>query len=308
MFLYSFCANGDLFLFSTLHQAYEQETELHRRARLLAVGERATAEENLHKTENSLKRTRAKFSELLKEMRVVQTNAERAGDKLNEAIMEADAMMRASERVQECQRKYSKQVIANLTIKLKTTRAKANALNSANVKLRNLRASEKKKKDTERSSWPFSRLGPAVQNLIHSSHLDAAKAIEAKDQVEVDSRKAIAALQDAKSCIMRELELTNEKLKSSLAILARPENQPMNWVEKLGKRGTRYDVLIVEMGIQLMSSELSAAQAVYALTVFMMKTYPDLEPGVDYRIPGESTMKEWAESIYEVDIHRQLSI
>jgi len=57
------------------------------------------------------------------------------------------------------------------------------------------------------------------------------------------------------------------------------------------------------MGIQLMSSELSAPQAVYALTVFMMKTYPKLEPGVDYRVPGESQFKEWAEAIYEVSPH-----
>jgi hypothetical protein len=49
-----------------------------------------------------------------------------------------------------------------------------------------------------------------------------------------------------------------------------------------------------------MSLELSVPQAVYALTVFMRKTYPDLKPNVDYRIPGESTFKEWGESVYEI--------
>jgi hypothetical protein len=49
-----------------------------------------------------------------------------------------------------------------------------------------------------------------------------------------------------------------------------------------------------------MASELLASQAVYCLMIFMTKTHPDLVEGVDYRIPGESVLKEWAESIYDV--------
>ncbi len=57
-----------------------------------------------------------------------------------------------------------------------------------------------------------------------------------------------------------------------------------------------YTTFIKEMDIQLMASELSAAQAVYCLSVFMLKTDPSsLVPDVDYRIPGGSSFKEWGE-------------
>jgi hypothetical protein len=52
----------------------------------------------------------------------------------------------------------------------------------------------------------------------------------------------------------------------------------------LGKKGHRYNMYLEEMGMQLIASELSTSQAVYCLTVFMMKTHPDLVAGVDYRI------------------------
>ena len=54
------------------------------------------------------------------------------------------------------------------------------------------------------------------------------------------------------------------------------------------------------MGVQLMASEISACQAVYCLTVFMMKTHPDLTPGVDYRVPGDSVFKERGECTYDL--------
>ena len=70
----------------------------------------------------------------------------------------------------------------------------------------------------------------------------------------------------------------------------------------LGKKGHRYIMYVKEMGMQLMiASELSASQAVYCLTVFMMKTHPDLIVAVvDNHTPGEYPSKEWAESIYDV--------
>ena len=97
---------------------------------------------------------------------------------------------------------------------------------------------------------------------------DAVAALEAHD----DLKNTVLKLQETNALIMGRLKLTEGKLQSALAICAKPENNPTNWVDKLGKRGARYDVFIIEMGIQLMSSELLAAQAVYALTVFMRKS------------------------------------
>jgi len=88
-----------------------------------------------------------------------------------------------------------------------------------------------------------------------------------------------------------ELDLTREKLTAALKQCTETSSVT-DWVNILGKKGQRYDMYIKEMGVQLMASEISACQAVYCLTVFMMKTHPDLTPGVDYRVPGESVFKE----------------
>ncbi len=74
-------------------------------------------------------------------------------------------------------------------------------------------------------------------------------ALEAYDGL----KNTVQQLQEANSFIMARLKLTEGKLQSALAICAKPENNPTIWVDKLGKRGARYDVFIIEMGIQLVS-------------------------------------------------------
>jgi hypothetical protein len=109
----------------------------------------------------------------------------------------------------------------------------------------------------------------------------------------------LKSLQAENVKLLKALDLSTDNLERALADCANPDNVT-SWVNILGKKGHRYNMYVKEMGMQLMASELSASQAVYCLTVFMMKTYPDLVAGVDYRIPGESVFKEWAESIYDV--------
>lgn len=265
----------------------------------------------LNKVKATLTTTRAKFEAVKIEMKSAAAAAERAIHDLNFAMAEAREMykalqeMRAShEKAQASTEDYNRLVVSNLRKQLKTTRATCNSYNSTNHKLKLLRHQDKIKiKNLKQTDQ--------VKKLVAASEMDAVLAMEAKEEVEEamlvtlaankDLQRSVKALHESQDAILKELHFSKEQLQEALGKLSHPgSGNAMNWVEKLGKRGSRYDVMIVEMGIQLMSSELSAAQAVYALTVFMMKTYPSLQPGVDYRIPGESTFKEWAESIYEV--------
>ena len=244
-------------------------------------------------------------------MKTAEAAADRALCELNAAMAEARDIygalqkMRAShEKVQASTEDYNRLVVSNLRKQLKTTRTTCNSYNSANHKLKLLRHKDKIQiKNLKQTDQ--------VQKLVAASEMDAVVALEAKGEVEEamlvtlaankELQGSVKALHESQDALMTELNLTKVQLQEAIAKLSQPgSGNAMNWVEKLGKRGSRYDVMIVEMGIQLMSSELSAAQAVYALTVFMMKTYPSLQPGIDYRIPGETTFKEWAESIYEV--------
>jgi hypothetical protein len=109
----------------------------------------------------------------------------------------------------------------------------------------------------------------------------------------------LKSLQAENAKLLTALDLSKDNIERALADCANTDNVT-SWVNMLGKKGQRYNMYVKEMGMQLMASELSASQAVYCLTVFMMKTHPDLVAGVDYRIPGESVFKEWAESIYDV--------
>jgi hypothetical protein len=201
----------------------------------------------------------------------------------------------ANSKVQATTMEYNSLVVQNLRKQLKATRKVANSYNSANTKLKILRDKKKAADKADRSTCALSKQPAAVQSLVARLELDAVKAIEAGD----GHREAVKALKAENKALMASLEMTTGKLKAAVDLCSKPDNAT-NWVDRLGKRGQKYDVFIVEMGIQLMSSELSAPQAVCALTVFMMKTCPKLEPGVDYRVPGESQFKEWAEAIYEV--------
>ena len=134
-----------------------------------------------------------------------------------------------------------------------------------------------------------------MQKIIEANRMDAVVAMEASDDLKVE----IKTLQANNDRIQAELGFSKEKLQSVLAACSKT-NDVTDWVDLLGKRGERYNMYIKELGMQMMSAELSASQAVYCLTVFMMKTHPKLVPGVDYRIPGESVFKEWGEGIYDV--------
>jgi hypothetical protein len=110
-------------------------------------------------------------------------------------------------------------------------------------------------------------------------------------------RDEVKELQAENIRLIANLEMTTATSKAAVDLCSNPKNAT-NWVDRLGERGEKYEVFIVEMCIQLASSELSAPQAARALTTaFMMKTCPDLEPGIDCRIPGESQFKEWAEAL-----------
>ena len=125
--------------------------------------------------------------------------------------------------------------------------------------------------------------------------MDAIMAMEASDELKLQ----VKSLKTENATLLKKLGLCAAKLQAVLEECNKTSNVT-DWVDVLGKKGARYNMYVKEMGMQLMSSELSAAQAVYCLTVFMMKTHPNLTPGVDYRIPGESVFKEWGEGIYDV--------
>lgn len=75
-----------------------------------------------------------------------------------------------------------------------------------------------------------------------------------------------------------------------------------NWIEKCGKKGQRYDIFVVELGLQLVSQNMNAEQCAYAFAVFMKMSYPEAKVDVDYRVPTTAVFKEWAELLYPVGV------
>ena len=221
--------------------------------------------------------------------------ADAASSKLTHVLSQADAVMITHDRIVQCKDTYNRIIIENVRADLTSSRKRANALNSAYRRLKKQRIVDKKSAKADRSKWPLAKQPPSVQAFATACSMDAVKAMEAADEM----KDTISELVHENRKLKSQLQLSDETLKKAMNTCSNPENAT-DWIETLGKRGERYDMYVIEMGIQLMSSELSAAQAVYVLTIFMMKTYPGLVPGIDYRIPGESQFKEWAEAIYEV--------
>jgi len=75
--------------------------------------------------------------------------------------------------------------------------------------------------------------------------------------------------------------------------LRSPGEHGINLVSLLGKAGEAYSQEIVELGLRLMSSCLSAAQAVSVVRAFATMLHPDKIEGHDYRIPSAKRFNEW---------------
>ncbi len=140
-----------------------------------------------------------------------------------------------------------------------------------------------------------SDLPPAVQLVVDRAELDAVTALES-----VEEFKQNVVWLKAENAVLLKLSLSSESLAKALEEIKGRDNDSNNWVNVPGQKGRKYDIMVKELEIQLMVSEMSASQAVYCVTVFMMKTYPNLSPGVDYRVPSASSFKEWGEISHPV--------
>ena len=96
------------------------------------------------------------------------------------------------------------------------------------------------------------------------------------------------------------IKLLQSKLDAALDTVAKQTKSGTDWIDVLGKKGQKYDIFVVEVGLRLMACNMDAAQARYALCVFMLSTHPDLKEGVDYRVPSVSTFKEWGDCLYPI--------
>jgi hypothetical protein len=67
----------------------------------------------------------------------------------------------------------------------------------------------------------------------------------------------------------------------------------LDLVDRLGKAGENYSQDIVELGLTLMATRLTAPQAVAVVRAFVQLEHPDKEEGKDYRIPDEKRFREW---------------
>ena len=166
------------------------ETEVHRRARLLAVGESVAFSKDLHKLKGQLASTRSKFESVKAEMKSAATKADIALVDLNAVMEEArniyGALQRervTSSKLQATTMEYNSLVVQNLRNQLKDTRKVANSYNSANTKLKLLRQKDKAAKNSDRSSWPLSKQTAAVQGLVARMEMDTVLALEVGDEL-----------------------------------------------------------------------------------------------------------------------------
>jgi hypothetical protein len=137
----------------------------------------------------------------------------------------------------------------------------------------------------EFSKRAASRLPAGIRERVMGAEKDAAVALGCL-------RKEVS--QHKKTLL--ELNLAQADLNAMVAKLV-PNT---NWIDKCGKKGERYDIFIIEMGLQLVSQNMNAEQCVYAFGVFMQMTYPTLTAGDDYRLPSVSAFKEWGEMLYPI--------
>ena len=131
-------------------QAYAVETEVHRRARVVAEGEHKTLHENMVKMEKALSKARASFSQLRVEIKTAVKEAEVTKAALDAAIAAATAAAENSKvEFNEC-RLYQEERRGGVIKELRKARLKANSLSSSITKLKKAREVSKQSKGSDK--------------------------------------------------------------------------------------------------------------------------------------------------------------
>ena len=87
---------------------------------------------------------------------------------------------------------------------------------------------------------------------------------------------------------------------------AAPQQQAL-W-EMLGKAGEACSQPIIELGLTLMSNQLTAPQAVSVMRAFLRTEYPEKEEDADYRIPDAARFREWRRYLEPISHYMAVSV
>jgi hypothetical protein len=72
------------------------------------------------------------------------------------------------------------------------------------------------------------------------------------------------------------------------------------FLDVLGRKNQRYNLIVIELGMELMSQRLSAPQAEQALRSILGKVCADKTEGTDYRVPPVRMFRDWRRMLHPI--------
>ena len=333
------CASGsDRFAITrTSHRTKEQVHDRKRATDAEAAEERAL---------KGTKKAKKESGQLKKDAKVQKQKTKEAEGRAEEARIReqlANAALVRERRRRESAEKGAKKLKASHEATVCALKEKVAQLqtwrNDANKKKREAsRRAERLQKKLDRAisgggaKTATAKLAPAVRERLDASQ---AQAIAAEEELErlIDDTEALRGhlktisdwVAEKKrgggdiSLVPREVVAAvasaaegagvgkRKRERGAAAAAKEAAGQKKLW-EMLGKKGEAYSQDIIELGLTLMSNQLSAAQAVAVLRAFLRAEYPEKIEGEDYRVPDAGRFREWRRNLEPLCHYISLSV
>ena len=112
---------------------------------------------------------------------------------------------------------------------------------------------------------------------------------------------ALKREEEIKAWVEKEVKARVHEIETKFKVQeAAASTSSAKFLDVLGRKNQRYNLIVIELGMELMSQRLSAPQAEQALRSILGKVYADKKEGTDYRVPPARMFRDWRRMLHPI--------
>ena len=112
---------------------------------------------------------------------------------------------------------------------------------------------------------------------------------------------ALKREEEIKAWVEKEVKARVHEIETKFKVQeAAASTSSAKFLDVLGRKNQRYNLIVIELGMELMSQRLSALQAEQALRSILGKVYADKKEGTDYRVPPARMFRNWRRMLHPI--------
>ena len=112
---------------------------------------------------------------------------------------------------------------------------------------------------------------------------------------------ALKREEEIKAWVEKEVKARVHEIETKFKVQeAAASTSSAKFLDVLGRKNQRYNLIVIELGMELMSQRLSAPQAEQALRSILGKVCADKTEGTDYRVPPVRMFRDWRRMLHPI--------